>query len=321
VTVRRVVVTGAAGFIGSHLCDALLAEGNTVVGVDCFTDFYARSDKEANLASARADDAFTMVEADLRTAELAPIVAEADVVVNLAATPGLTLAWDDLSDYQSCNVNAVYRLVDACLAASVPHVIHASTSSVYGSEAFGPESAPRHPISPYGVTKLAAEEILLAHRETRGLPVTILRYFSIYGPRQRPDMAFRVFCEQLLAGEAITVYGDGNQTRSNTYVSDCVSATMAAMERPPDDLGVFNIGGGREVRLLDAIQILAAELDVEPRIDFRPARRGDQRHTRADTTRARADLGWKAMVRPEEGLAAEVAWVRARAEQVERLRG
>jgi len=307
----RVVVTGAAGFIGSHLCERLLADGHTVVGVDCFTDYYGRQDKEANLADALATPGFTFVEADLRTDDLAPVVMGADAVVNQAATPGLVLSWDDFERYQSCNLSAVKRLVDVCIAADVDHFVQASTSSVYGSEATGTEDASTLPVSPYGVTKLAAEHLLRAHSETYGLPLTILRYFSIYGPRQRPDMAYRIFCERLLRGEALTVFGDGGQSRSNTYVSDCVDATVAALARPADG-SIFNVGGGQELGLLEAISLIGEVLDVVPEIDFRPARRGDQRRTVADTRRARVALGWSPQVDPREGMAREAEWVRTR---------
>jgi len=307
----KVVVTGAAGFVGSHLSEALLAAGNEVVGIDCFTDYYARSEKEANLLAAREHPSFRFVEADLRTDDLLPLLDGADAVVNEAATPGLVLSWDDFERYQSTNLSAVKRLIDASLTAGVGHFVQASTSSVYGIDATGAEDSITLPVSPYGVTKLAAEHLLRAHRESFGLPLTILRYFSIYGPRQRPDMAYRVFCERLLRGEPITVFGDGQQSRSNTYVSDCVTATMAALQRPAAG-DILNIGGGREITLQDAIDILATELGVEPVIEHRDPRKGDQRRTVADTTRAREVLGWKPEVEPEEGLAAQVRWVRSR---------
>jgi UDP-glucuronate 4-epimerase len=307
----KVVVTGAAGFIGSHLCDELLAQGHEVVAVDCFTDYYARVDKEANLASAREHAGFRFVEADLRTDALEPILDGADAVVNEAATPGLVLSWDDFERYQSTNLSAVKRLIDASIAVGVEHLVQASTSSVYGADATGDEDGHCLPVSPYGVTKLAAEHLLRAHSETAALPLTILRYYSIYGPRQRPDMAYRIFCERLLRGEPITVFGDGRQSRSNTYVADCVAATIAALHRPADG-SIFNIGGGREIELLEAVEILAGHLGVDPVIDHRPARRGDQRRTRAAIDRARDELGWEPKVQPEDGLAAEVAWVRAR---------
>jgi nucleoside-diphosphate-sugar epimerase len=305
----RVVVTGAAGFIGSHLCEAFVARGDDVVGIDCFTDYYARSAKEANVAALRCVDGFQLIEADLRTDDLVPLLDGADVVVNQAATPGLVLSWDDFDRYQSCNLSAVKRLVDASLEAGVGHLIQASTSSVYGADATGDEHSETRPVSPYGVTKLAAEHLLRAHHESFGLPLTILRYFSVYGPRQRPDMAYRIFCERLLAGEPITVYGDGEQSRSNTFVTDVVAATVAATEAPGAG-EVLNVGGGTEIRLLDAITTLGTLLDVEPRLEFAPARRGDQRRTVADTTRARDVLGWSPVVEPREGLARQADWVR-----------
>ncbi len=305
----RVVVTGAAGFLGSHLSEALLAEGHDVVGIDCFTAYYARADKERNLLVARAHPGFTFVEADLRTDALEAILDGADVVVNEAATPGLVLSWDDFDLYQSCNLTAVKRLVDACIAEQVGHLVQASTSSVYGAEATGAEQASTEPVSPYGVTKLAAEHLLRAHSQTFDLPLTILRYFSIYGPRQRPDMAFRIFGERLLRGEPITVYGDGHQSRSNTYVGDAVAATVAALHAPPAGR-IFNVGGGREVPLLDAIAILGDALGVEPEVVHEAPRRGDQRRTVADTTNARNLLGWAPQVEPEAGLRLEADWLR-----------
>jgi len=306
----RVVVTGAAGFVGSHLSEALLAGGHEVVGIDCFTDYYARADKEANLTVARGMPGFTFVEADLRSDDLEPLLDGADAVINEAATPGLVLSWDDFERYQSTNLSAVKRLIDASIATGVGHFVQASTSSVYGAEATGGEDSHCLPVSPYGVTKLAAEHLLRAHAATFDLPLTILRYFSIYGPRQRPDMAYRIFCERLLRGEPITVFGDGRQSRSNTYVSDCVSGTVAALYGPADG-SVFNIGGGREIQLIEAIGIIAQHLEVQPQIIYAGARRGDQRRTVADSGRARAILDWEPKVDPASGLAEQVKWIRS----------
>lgn len=307
----RVVVTGAAGFIGSHLSEALLAAGHDVVGIDSFTDYYARNDKEQNLAPALAHHRFTFHEADIRTDNLVPLIAGADAVVNEAATPGLALSWKDFDRYQSCNLTGAKRLVDACLEAKIGHFVQASTSSVYGLEATGTEQATTLPISPYGVTKLAAEHLLRVYSSAFGLPLTILRYFSIYGPRQRPDMAYRIFCEQLLRGEPLVVFGDGGQSRSNTYVSDAVSATVAALEHEPDG-SILNIGGGQEITLLDAISLIAEALEVTPVIEYRAARKGDQRRTVANTNRAQEHLGWRPQVEPAEGLRRQAEWVRDR---------
>jgi nucleoside-diphosphate-sugar epimerase len=304
-----VLVTGAAGFIGSHLSEALLGAGHDVVGVDCFTDYYARALKEQNLAEARRHPRFTFAEADLRTDDLDPLVDGVDVIANLAATPGLVLSWDDFDRYESCNVSAVQRLIEAGRRAGVGRFVQASTSSVYGAEATGDERRPTEPVSPYGVTKLAAEHLLQAYHRTHGFPVVVLRYFSIYGPRQRPDMAYRIFAERLLRGEPVTVYGDGEQTRGNTYVDDCVAATVLATERGEPGRA-YNIGGGQPISLLDALHTLAAALGVEPRIEFRPARPGDQRNTFADTSRAAAELGWRPTVEPAEGLRRFGAWAR-----------
>jgi nucleoside-diphosphate-sugar epimerase len=183
---------------------------------------------------------------------------------------------------------------------------------VYGATATGPEDGPTRPVSPYGVTKLAAEHLLGAHHRTFGFPAVVLRYFSVYGPRQRPDMAYRIFGERLLRGEPITVHGDGRQTRANTYVSDCVAATVAAVERgEPGD--VLNIGGGKPVALLDAVTLLAGALGVEARIEHAPARAGDQRDTEADSSAAALALGWKPAIEPEEGLGRFADWLRDRA--------
>lgn len=306
---NRIVVTGSAGFIGSHVVDRLIAMGHQVVGIDCFTDFYGRSTKERNLAVSIRSPNFTFVDADLRTVALEPLLEGAQAVINEAATPGLILSWDQFDRYQANNLGVVKRLAAASVAVGVEHFVQASTSSVYGSNATGPEDSPKGPISPYGVTKLAAEHLLHAYRRTFGLPITILRYFSVYGPRQRPDMAFQIFCNAMLRGEPITVFGDGHQSRSNTYVDDCVAATIAALERPPDGT-TYNIGGGREIRLIEAIDVLAEHLNVTPTIHHVDPRPGDQRRTVADTRQAFDQLGWRAKVAPEDGLAHQANWVR-----------
>lgn len=307
----KVMVTGAAGFVGSSLSEALIAAGHDVVGVDCFIPYYDRSVKEANLAGLRASAAFTFHELDLRTADLSAAVDGIDAVVHLAAMPGLAKSWTDVELYSSCNIVATARLVDAVRGRDLHKFVHISTSSVYGSEANGDETMPLRPASPYGVTKLAAEHLVLANVNQFGLPGVILRYFSIYGPRQRPDMGYNLFCEALLDDRPITIFGDGSATRSNTYIDDCVRGTMLGMEK--GRIGeAYNIGGGEVIGLLDAIEVIAKEAGVEPKLIFGDKRPGDQKSTAADCSKAADHLGYHATIGPHEGLARQFAWHLAR---------
>jgi UDP-glucuronate 4-epimerase len=310
----RVFVTGVAGFVGSHLAEALLARGHEVVGVDAFIDYYPRSVKEANLAGLVGRPGFRFHELDLRTAPLEPLLDGSSAVVHLAAMPGLARSWTDVELYTTCNLLATHRLVEAALATGMSRFVHASTSSVYGTQAVGDETAPTQPISPYGVTKLAAEHLILAYVQTRGLPATILRYFSMFGPRQRPDMGYHIFIEAMLDGRPITVFGDGRQSRSNTYIADCVHGTIAALEGT-DVGGIYNVAGGEELTVNDAIATIARELDVTPDIVHAQARPGDQRRTFADITKARATFGYEPAVGAVEGLQAQIAWQVARRAQ------
>jgi nucleoside-diphosphate-sugar epimerase len=303
----RVLVTGAAGFIGSHLSEGLIAVGHEVVGLDAFIPYYPRPRKEANLVDLRAMPRFTFHEVDLRTAPIEPLVDGVDAVVHLAAMPGLDRSWSDFDLYLTCNVAGTSRLLDACVAQDVPRFIHISTSSVYGLEAVGDEDMPTTPVSPYGVTKLAAEHLVMAYVRTLGFPAAVLRYFSIYGPRQRPDMAYQIFTEALSQGHPITVFGDGEQSRSSTFVADAVAGTIAAIDGARIG-GVYNIAGSRRITLNEAIATIADELGVTPTIKHGPARGGDQRHTEADTTRAREAFGYWATVDPEDGLREQVRW-------------
>ncbi len=304
---RRCVVTGAAGFIGSHLVDRLLDAGHAVVGVDCFTDYYPRPVKERNLVAARGRPGFTFVEADLRTCAIEPLLDGADTVFHLAAMAGLLQSWTAFDAYLSCNVLATQRLLDAARAARPRHIVHVSTSSVYGADSTGDEDRPRRPTSPYGVTKHAAEQLVFAYADTFGLPVTVLRYFSIYGPRQRPDMGYTIFIDRVLRGAPIIIHGDGRQTRGNTYVDDCVDATLAAMTHGPTG-DVFNVGGGDVISAIDALRLIEAITGRAADVAFGPPRPGEQREALADTSKARRVLGWAPRVGIEAGLRRQVAW-------------
>lgn len=302
-----VLVTGAAGFVGSHLCAQLLDRGDRVVGLDAFIDYYPRLIKEGNLRALRTRPGFRFVEADLRTAELYPLLEDVDVVVHAAAMPGLPKSWTDFELYGSCNLLGTQRLAEAARVVGVDKLVYVSTSSVYGSNAVGDETIAKRPISPYGVTKLAAEHLLEAYHEAFDLPVVTLRYFSVYGPRQRPDMAYNIFIDRLLDGKPLTVFGDGHQSRSNTYVDDCVRGTIAAVDEGP--VGeVFNIGGGDVVSVLDTIRIIEEAMGVEADVRHVPARDGDQRYTAADTSRARCVLGYRPEVTPSQGVKLQVEW-------------
>jgi nucleoside-diphosphate-sugar epimerase len=310
----KCLVTGAAGFIGSHLCEGLLDAGHEVVGVDAFIPYYARSLKQRNVSAAAGRERYTFHALDLRHDPVDEVVADADAVFHLAAMPGLAQSWCDFEGYWTCNVLATRRLLEAVRnsAGRLQRFIHASTSSVYGKFASGDESLPTKPASPYGVTKLAAEHLCRAHAEAFGLPLVVLRYFSVYGPRQRPDMAYHKFIRALLCDEEIAVYGDGLHVRGNTFVGDCVRATLAALNALPGE--TFNVGGGETATVWDIIHKLE-RLAGRPAIIRQEAPRpGDQRYTFADTTKLQQHLGWQPQVTLDEGLAQQWEWQRSEME-------
>jgi UDP-glucuronate 4-epimerase len=308
----RILVTGAAGFIGSHLCEQLLAEGHAVVGVDAFIPYYPRPIKERNLGGLRQAANFTFHEVDLRSADLSPVVSGVDIIFHAAAMAGLLRSWLQFDDYMTCNIQATQHLLDAAVKAGVRHYLHCSTSSVYGRFATGNETSALAPVSPYGITKLAAEQLVQAYGQKDGLNWTILRLYSVYGPRQRPDMGYNIFIRKLLTGEEIVVDGDGTDSRSNTYVMDCVRGLMLAAGQPARSAGqIFNIGGGEEVNVNQVLGMLEELTGETAHIRHGPARPGDQRRTVADTTKAHDVLGYTARTGVLDGLRAQVAWQRA----------
>jgi UDP-glucose 4-epimerase len=306
------LVTGAAGFIGSTLTDRLLADGVQVTGVDLFTDYYDPALKRKNVAGAAKHPAFTLLELDLADADLASLP-EVDVVFHQAAQPGVRASWGrEFAAYAHHNVLATQRLLERYKGAQLERFVYASSSSVYGDAESYPtsESALPRPFSPYGVTKLAGEHLTLLYGRNFGLPVTALRYFTVYGPRQRPDMAFHRFCRAMLAGEPITVYGDGRHTRDFTYVDDAIEANVRAWTRAKPQ-GVYNVGGGSQVEVVEAIALLEKSLGVKARVSFEPRPAGDPDRTRADAARLAADLGYRTTVGIADGLAAEAEWARS----------
>lgn len=307
----RAVVTGAAGFIGSHLSGALLDRGFEVVGVDCFTDYYPRPLKEANVDVNRTRKGFTFVEARLQEADLNALLDGATHVFHLAAQAGVRKSWGaDFRIYTSNNVDASQQLLEACVNRPLHRFVYASSSSLYGDNVSIPmrEDALPQPVSPYGVTKLAAEQLGYLYHVNHGVPTTALRYFTVYGPRQRPDMAFNRFIRASLDRQAITLYGDGEQTRDFTFVADAVAATMAAGDRGVPGRA-YNVGGGSRVSMNQVIDIVGRVAGRRLEVRHEPAQKGDMRDTYADTTLARADLGFAPSVTLEQGIEAEYRWL------------
>ncbi len=307
----RAVVTGAAGFIGSTLAATLLDRGADVVGIDCFTDYYPRPIKEANLSPIRSRQGFRFVEAALQDADLPSLLEGRTHVFHLAAQAGVRKSWGrDFQTYTTNNVEATQRLLEACIGRPLERVVYASSSSVYGDLAPIPmrEDALPQPVSPYGVTKLAAEQLCYLYFANYGVPTVSLRYFTVYGPRQRPDMGFHRFLRAALQGSPISLYGDGEQTRDFTFVSDAVAATIAAAERGVPGR-VYNIGGGSRVSINEVLAIV--ERVSGRRLDIRRegAQKGDMRDTYADTTAARRDLAFSPKTPLADGIAAEYRWL------------
>jgi nucleoside-diphosphate-sugar epimerase len=310
----RALVTGCAGFIGSHLAESLLADSWSVVGVDSFLDNYDPSDKRQNLEAASEWDAFELHELDLADAVLHGLVDGCDVVFHLAAEPGVRDSWGErFESYARNNVLATQRLLEAVKQEPAARFVYGSSSSIYGQAERlpTPESTTPQPFSPYGVTKLAAEHLCQLYHGNYGLSPVTLRFFSVYGPRQRPDMAFHRFCRAVVDGTPLSVFGVGDQIRDFTYVADVVSATRSAAQSPAAVGQIYNVGAGSQVELMQAIRLLEKFAGRTVAVEHRDAPAGDIRATGADITRARSDLGYEPSVAFEDGLRAEFEWIRA----------
>ena len=307
----KVLVTGCAGFIGSHVADALVESGADVVGVDAFTPFYDVEIKRRNCAGFRGRS--QVYGMDMREANLDMLLDGVDVVLHIAGQPGVRSCWGpDFAEYVSCNTLATQRLLDAMVRTCWRgRLVFTSTSSVYGKQpnGFMHEADPCEPLSPYGVTKFAAEQLVYCYREAYKLNAVILRLFSVYGPRQRPDMAVSRFIDAIHNGREVHVYGDGSQRREMTYVSDVVSAILAAARLGrTGGVPVYNVGGGAVITVLELAERLARIMDKELRIAYRPFPVGEMRSNAADTSRIQTDLGWRPTVDLDAGLAKQVRW-------------
>jgi UDP-glucose 4-epimerase len=309
------LVTGAAGFIGSHMVEALLKRGKTVIGVDEFNSYYDPALKQKNIDAFEKNPQFQLIVGDIQFLDWSSLLADVDVVYHQAAQAGVRASWGkSFRHYTERNINATQILLEAAKdAPQLKRFVYASSSSVYGNaETFPtPESICPQPVSPYGITKLAGEQLCSLYHQNFGVPCTSLRYFTVYGPRQRPDMAFHKFFKLIMEDKPISIYGDGQQTRDFTFVSDCVAANLAVAEVPEAVGQVFNIGGGSRVVLTEIIDTMEKIVGHSIRRNFVEAARGDARHTSADVSKAREILGYQPEVSLVEGLRREWEWIKS----------
>lgn len=311
----KTIVTGAAGFIGSHLAEALLQQGQEVIGIDQFNDYYDPVLKHKNIAHLQIHPKFTLITGDIQDLDLQELLKDVEVIYHQAAQAGVRASWGEgFRNYTERNISSTQVLLEAAKnAENLKRLVFASTSSVYGDAETLPthEKIPPQPVSPYGITKLAAERLCMLYHKNFGVPIVALRYFTVYGPRQRPDMAFHKFFKAVLQDEAIPIYGDGLQTRDFTFVSDVIAANLAAAIVPEAVGEVFNIGGGSRVVLAEVLDTMAEIVGKPINKNYISRAMGDARHTAADVSKARQVLGYQPQVALRAGLTQEWQWVRA----------
>jgi nucleoside-diphosphate-sugar epimerase len=308
----KYLVTGAAGFIGSHLCQNLISLGNQVTGIDSFTDYYPRWIKDKNIETCLKDPAFRFIQADLNQADLHNLLAGMDGVFHLAAQAGVRASWGkSFQAYIDSNIRATQRILEAVKDRGEPRMVFASSSSVYGKTDELPirETASKNPLSPYGATKLACEALCNLYHANFGVDVIQLRYFTVYGPRQRPDMAFHIFFKAILENQPVRIFGDGDQTRDFTYISDILAATIKAMEKGVPGR-IYNIGGGHCRRLNEVVEKIFECAGRDTRVVFEQKQKGDVPDTFADTSLAKNELGFEPGADLLDGLKAEWNWIR-----------
>jgi len=311
----KILITGAAGFIGSHLAERLVQQGHTIIGLDNFDPFYERSVKEANLAALHNSNNFQLVEGDIRNADqvdtiLAP--GDIDMIIHLAAKAGVRPSIQDPKTYQDVNINGTMVLLEAARKHDVKNFVFASSSSVYGNNEkvpFGETDNVDYPISPYAATKKAGELLCHTYHHLYEIQINCLRFFTVYGPRQRPDLAIHKFARLIEAGKPIPVFGDGSMARDFTYIDDILDGVLAALNHWPG-FRIYNLGESRPYRLDRLIQEMEIALDKKALIDRRPVPPGDVRQTFADITRSKNELGYNPQTDLPEGLKTFVQWLR-----------
>ena len=309
------IVTGVAGFIGSHLAEALLEQGAKVIGIDQFNNYYSPQLKQNNIVNLKKYPEFKLIKGNIQDLDWQELLQSVDVVYHQAAQAGVRASWgEDFHQYTERNINATQVILEGSKQVkSLQRIVYASSSSIYGDAVTmpTPETLCPQPVSPYGITKLAGERLCWLYQQNFGVPVTALRYFTVYGPRQRPDMAFHKFFQAAISDQAISIYGDGQQTRDYTYVSDAVAANLAAGEIPEAIGEVFNIGGGSRVTLMELLAIMEQVIGHPIKKDYVDKAAGDARHTSADVTKAEKILNYIPQVSLKEGLVQEWQWIKS----------